>query len=60
MTLFDRFLRREAPPEQQCPRCGIPAPAEVNVCSACGWDLRESFSGQAGSYLGEGAGDKVA
>ena len=47
MGFISRLLhpRDEEPKEASCPRCGAPAPATANDCSACGWDLRESFSG---------------
>ena len=42
--LLRRLLHREQPPhESPCPHCGVPAPPEVLECSACGWDLRESY-----------------
>ena len=55
MSLFKRLLNRDDGPgagEAPCPRCGIPAPVAANECSACGWDLREKYTGaEAGSYL---------
>lgn len=54
MGFMDKVLGRdEAVTEAPCPRCGIPAPSDANECSACGWDLRETFSGEAGSYVNE-------
>lgn len=53
MTIIDRLLRRETTTEIPCPRCGIPAPDDATECSACGWDLREAFSGEPGSYVDE-------
>lgn len=54
MKIVDRLLNRQSPAtEAPCPRCGIPAPATANECSACGWDLREAFTGAyAGSHIG--------
>ncbi len=46
MKLMDRLLRREAPPEITCTRCGTPAPPETTECSVCGWDLREVYKGR--------------
>jgi hypothetical protein len=43
MRLLPRFLRREAPQETKCPRCGVPAPAGSLECNACGWDLRDAY-----------------
>jgi ribosomal protein L37E len=37
------LFKREPPPETKCPRCGVPVPAQSTECSACGWDLRESY-----------------
>lgn len=52
MALFKRLLHRDDPAEEApCPRCGIPAPVPATECSACGWDLREQFTGEPGSYL---------
>ena len=54
MGLFTRLTGRESEEDQPCPRCGIPAPAASAECSACGWDMRESFHGQyVGSHIGE-------
>lgn len=54
MGLVDRLLHRE-PEEAPCPRCGTPSPAGVDDCTACGWDMREKYSGAAGSHLGAAA-----
>jgi hypothetical protein len=43
MGLLQRLFRRETPPETSCPRCGVPAPGGTIECSACGWDLRDSY-----------------
>ena len=43
MRLLQRLLRREPPLETKCPRCGVPAPAGDLECTACGWDLRETY-----------------
>lgn len=43
MRLLQRLLRREPPQETKCPRCGVPAPIGDLECTACGWDLRESY-----------------
>jgi hypothetical protein len=51
MTRFlQRLLRREPPREAPCPRCGVLAPADATDCTACGWDLRESYHGPVGSH----------
>jgi hypothetical protein len=56
MGLMSKLLRQEAPTETPCPRCGIPAPADATECTACGWDLRESYHGQTpgGARTAEG------
>ena len=52
MSFIARLLHREEPaPDIPCPRCGIPAPAHVTECAACGWDMREAYHGAAGSHL---------
>jgi hypothetical protein len=43
MRLLQRLLRREPPLETKCPRCGVPAPPEDLECTACGWDLHETY-----------------
>jgi predicted RNA-binding Zn-ribbon protein involved in translation (DUF1610 family) len=43
MRLWPLSRRRDVPQEQQCPRCGIPAPMDAQVCTACGWDLMEAY-----------------
>jgi hypothetical protein len=50
MSLMQRLFRREPPPpETSCPRCETPVPAGSVECTACGWDLRESYHGQSGA-----------
>jgi Zn finger protein HypA/HybF involved in hydrogenase expression len=46
MTLFDRLLHREDPPEMKCPKCGTPAPQSAIDCAVCGWDMREVYKGE--------------
>ncbi len=41
--LAQRLLHREQPLETKCPSCGVPAPAGDVECTACGWDLRETY-----------------
>lgn len=43
MRLLQRLLGKEPPRETKCSRCGVPAPEGSLECSACGWDLRESY-----------------
>jgi hypothetical protein len=43
MGLMQRLFHREPPPETSCPRCATPVVAGSLECSACGWDLRESY-----------------
>jgi hypothetical protein len=43
MGLLQRFLRREPAEPVLCPRCGISAPPSELECTACGWDMRESY-----------------
>ena len=44
MSLFQRLSGKlEVPDETPCPRCGVPAPDQAVECSACGWDLRETY-----------------
>ena len=47
MGLVQRLLHREAPPQTPCPRCGIPAPGDADVCAACGWDLSDGYRSEA-------------
>jgi hypothetical protein len=48
MGFIQRLFHREPPPELPCPRCGVPAPPDATECTACGWDLRESYHGPVG------------
>jgi predicted RNA-binding Zn-ribbon protein involved in translation (DUF1610 family) len=43
MGFLDRLRHREQPQETICPRCGVPAPPGSTECTACGWDLRETY-----------------
>lgn len=43
MRVLSRLFHREAPPLVTCPRCETPAPPDTITCTACGWDLRESY-----------------
>ena len=53
-----RFRHRDEPTEEPCPRCGIPAPMGAAECSACGWDLNESYHAEfVGSRVGSDADD---
>jgi transposase len=54
MSLMQRLFRREPPPETSCPRCATPVPGGAVECSACGWDMRESYH-EAGSTGQSGA-----
>ena len=48
MNLIQRLLHREPEQEIPCPRCGVPAPPHATDCTACGWDLRESYHAPPG------------
>jgi hypothetical protein len=48
--LFSKLRRREPPVEAPCPRCGVPTPVDADECTACGWDLRESYHGPVGRH----------
>ena len=53
-----RFHRRDEMTEEPCPRCGIPAPTGAATCSACGWDLNESYHADfVGSRVGSDSDD---
>ena len=43
MGFVQRMLRREARYEtaNPCPRCGVPAAVDAEICDACGWDLSD-------------------
>lgn len=43
MSLLQRVLHRESTEAIVCPRCATPAPPEAVECTACGWDMRESY-----------------
>ena len=48
-----RFLHRDKPTEEPCPRCGIPTPQNATDCSACGWNLNEAYHADfVGSHIG--------
>ena len=41
---FLHAFRADAPDQQACPKCRMPAPRmEAETCPECGWDLREAF-----------------
>jgi hypothetical protein len=48
--LIDKLLRRQPPAESPCPRCGVLTPVDADECTACGWDLRESYHGPVGRH----------
>ena len=48
--LMDKLLRRHPPAESPCPRCGVLTPVDADECTACGWDLRESYHGPVGRH----------
>jgi len=43
MQLVQRLLYREPTLETKCPHCGVPAPVGDVECTACGWNLHESY-----------------
>ena len=48
-----RFRRQTEQTEEPCPRCGIPAPEGTQACTACGWDMNESYHADfVGSRVG--------
>jgi predicted RNA-binding Zn-ribbon protein involved in translation (DUF1610 family) len=48
--LFSKLRRREPVAESPCPRCGVLTPVDADECTACGWDLRESYHGPVGGH----------
>jgi hypothetical protein len=48
--LLSKLLRRESRAEAPCPRCGVLTPIDADDCTACGWDLRESYHGPVGVH----------
>ena len=56
MRFMRGLFKQEPAPEATCPRCDVPVPAASIECSACGWDLRESYRDPLLEEEGEGAG----
>jgi ribosomal protein L37E len=47
---MSKLLRREPTQEAPCPRCGVSTPVDADDCTACGWDMRESYHGPVGMH----------
>ena len=49
--MLSKLFRRQPVAESPCPRCGVLTPVDADDCTACGWDLRESYHGPVGAHV---------